>query len=49
MMSMQRQCNELAALLAAIQTCVDRKGWLIPCRAADFEVYIARSRELMGV
>jgi hypothetical protein len=49
MMSMQRQCNELVDLLTAIQTCVDREGWLIPYRAADFDVYIARGRELIGV
>lgn len=49
MKSVHRQCDELTELLAAIQTCIDRQGWVIPCRAVDFEVYIARGRELMGV
>lgn len=49
MKSMNRQCDELVALLQQIQTCVDREGWPIPLRAADFEVYIARARELIGV
>lgn len=49
MMSMQRQCNELIDLVAAIQTCVNRQGWLIPCRAEDFAIYIARGRLLVGV
>lgn len=49
MMSIERQCNEVVELLAAIQACVDREGWPIPCRAADFEVYIERARQLVGV
>jgi len=49
MMSIKRQCNEVVELLAAIQTCVDREGWLIHCRAADFEVYIERARDQVGV
>lgn len=49
MLSVQRQCDELAALMAAIQTCIDRTGWVIPCRADDFKVYIARGRALVGV
>lgn len=48
MMSIKRQCTELFNLMSAIQTCVDRNGWLIPCRADDFAVYISRSRELVG-
>jgi len=49
MLSENRQCNELVALMQAIQTCVDRDGWLIPCRAADFAVYVERSRDAVGV
>lgn len=56
MMSIKRQCSEAVALLAAIQACVDRThqadyrgGGLIPCRAEDFEVYIERARDLLGV
>lgn len=56
MMSIKRQCSEAVELLARIQACVDRThqrdyrgGGLIPCRAEEFEVYIARARELLGV
>lgn len=49
MLSIERQCTEVTRLLAAIQTCVDRDGWMIPCRAADFDAYIAQARALMGV
>lgn len=56
MKSINQQCDEAMALLAAIQTCVDRGdqdeyrgGGLIPCRAAEFEVYIERARHLVGV
>lgn len=48
MMSMQRQCNELVDLLAAIQTCVDRDGSVIPCRAEDLAVHVARGRDMIG-
>lgn len=49
MLSIQRQCTEVTAALAAMQACVDRQGHVIPCRAEDFAVYIARARGLMGV
>jgi hypothetical protein len=49
MMSINRQCDEAMQLLAAIQTCVDREGWVIPWRAADFQVYVERAREQVGV
>lgn len=49
MMSIQRQCTEVTTLLAALQGCVDRQGHVIPCRADDFAVYVARARAAMGV
>lgn len=49
MMSIQRQCNEAVALLAAIQACFGRDGWPIPCRAGDLMVYVERMRDLVGV
>lgn len=49
MMSIQRQCIEATTLLAAMQGCVDRQGHVIPCRAEDFAVYVARARDVMSV
>lgn len=49
MLSTQRQCDELVDLMAKIQACVDRTGWVIPCRGDDFKVYIERGRGLVGV
>lgn len=49
MMSINRQCEEVTRLLAAIQACVDRDGWMIPWCAADFDAYIAEARLMMGV
>lgn len=49
MISANRQYTEICEVLEAIQACVDREGWVIPCRAADFAEYVTRARELMGV
>lgn len=49
MLSANRQNSEAVELLAAIQECIDREGWPIPCRAADLEVYTERARELLGI
>jgi hypothetical protein len=49
MISIKRQCTEVTDLLAALQACVDRQGHVIPCRAEDFAVHVARGREAMGV
>lgn len=49
MLSIERQCAEVTNLLAALQGCVDRHGHVIPARAEDFAVHIARGRALMGV
>lgn len=49
MLSIERQCTEVTAILEALQACVDRQGDVIPCRAESFAVFVARGRSLMGV
>ena len=47
--SKHTRCSEVCELLAAIQTCVDREGYVIPARSQDFRTYVERAREYMGV
>ncbi len=49
MLSTNRQCEDLAALVAAMQACLDRRGRVIPCREVDLGVFVARARSAMGI